>query len=90
MSIIFLFQLLTDRKSTLKQLYRAPLDWLEEVTTGMADLVLVNSNFTAGIFKQTFTNLANKQIQPEVLYPSLDTSLFDQPNDGKKAKSDPR
>lgn len=83
-------QLLTDRKSTLKQLYRAPLDWLEEVTTGMADLVLVNSNFTAGIFKQTFTNLTNKEIQPEVLYPSLDTSLFDQPNDGKKAKSDPR
>lgn len=27
--------LLTQRKSFLKKLYRAPLDWLEEVTTGM-------------------------------------------------------
>jgi len=83
-------QLLTDRKSTLKRLYRAPLDWLEEATTGMADIVLVNSNFTAGIFKQTFTNLAESQVQPSVLYPSLDTSLFDQVNGSDKAKSDPK
>ncbi len=27
-------------------LYRAPLDYLEEVTTGMADTVFVNSGFT--------------------------------------------
>lgn len=32
-------QLLTQRKSTLKKLYRAPIDWLEERTTGMADMV---------------------------------------------------
>lgn len=32
-------QLLTQRKSALKRLYRAPLDWLEERTTGMADMV---------------------------------------------------
>lgn len=39
-------QLLTERKSWLKRLYRFPLDWLEEKTTGLADKVLVNSNFT--------------------------------------------
>lgn len=32
-------QLLTQRKSALKKLYRAPIDWLEERTTGMADMV---------------------------------------------------
>lgn len=38
--------LLTERKSKLKRIYRFFIDWLEEKTTGMADLVLVNSQFT--------------------------------------------
>ena len=38
--------LLTKRDSFLKSLYRMPIDFLEEVTTGMADKVLVNSKFT--------------------------------------------
>ncbi len=38
--------LLTERKSTLKRIYRFGIDWLEEKTTGMADLILVNSQFT--------------------------------------------
>ena len=32
-------QLLTQRQSALKRLYRAPIDWMEERTTGMADMV---------------------------------------------------
>lgn len=39
-------QLLTERKSLLKKLYRLPIDWLEEKTTSMADRILVNSKFT--------------------------------------------
>ncbi|GFT29033.1 hypothetical protein NPIL_333431, partial [Nephila pilipes] len=39
-------QLLTERKHWLKRIYRLPLDWLEEKTTGLADVILVNSNFT--------------------------------------------
>lgn len=39
-------QLLTERKDWLKRIYRLPIDWLEEKTTGMADKILVNSNFT--------------------------------------------
>ena len=35
------FQLLTQRRSLLKRIYRAPLDWLEETTTGMAHMVMV-------------------------------------------------
>uniref|UniRef100_A0A3Q4AJ17 Alpha-1,3/1,6-mannosyltransferase ALG2 n=1 Tax=Mola mola TaxID=94237 RepID=A0A3Q4AJ17_MOLML len=71
-------QLLTQRKSTLKKLYRAPIDWVEERTTGMADMILVNSQFTAGIFRETFRGLAG--VQTKVLYPSLNTSTFDQPS----------
>uniref|UniRef100_A0AAQ4R8W9 Alpha-1,3/1,6-mannosyltransferase ALG2 n=2 Tax=Gasterosteus aculeatus aculeatus TaxID=481459 RepID=A0AAQ4R8W9_GASAC len=69
-------QLLTQRKSTLKKLYRAPIDWLEERTTGMADMILVNSQFTAGIFAETFRGL--RGVQTDVLYPSLNTRTFDQ------------
>ena len=42
--------LLTKRQSFLKKLYRTPIDWLEEKTTGMADCIVVNSNFTGVIW----------------------------------------
>jgi alpha-1,3/alpha-1,6-mannosyltransferase len=38
-------------------------------------MILVNSKFTAEVFKQTFTRLPH--ISPEVLYPSLNTKQFD-------------
>ena len=41
--------LLTKRQNFLKKIYRAPIDWLEEKTTGMAHSVLVNSKFTGMI-----------------------------------------
>jgi hypothetical protein len=40
------FSFLGDVLQGMKMLYRAPLDYLEEVTTGMADTVFVNSGFT--------------------------------------------
>lgn len=67
-------QLLTQRRSLLKSIYRKPIDWFEEKTTGMADVVLVNSKFTAGVFHDTFRSLS---ITPDVLYPSLNVSQFD-------------
>ncbi|XP_028985871.1 alpha-1,3/1,6-mannosyltransferase ALG2 [Betta splendens] len=69
-------QLLTQRKSLLKKLYRTPIDWLEERTTGLADMILVNSQFTAGVFRKTFHSLSS--VQTDVLYPSLSTRTFDQ------------
>lgn len=69
-------QLLTDRKSCLKRAYRWPIDKLEEVTTGMAHQVLVNSKFTAAKFHLTFKSLSH--VHPTVLYPSLNFSAFDQ------------
>ncbi|ESP03610.1 hypothetical protein LOTGIDRAFT_224255 [Lottia gigantea] len=71
--------LLTQRKSFMKKLYRGPIDWFEEITTGMADTILVNSNFTAGIFHETFKSLSN--ITPQVLYPVPDCEIFDKPVD---------
>jgi len=64
----------TDRSSLLKRLYRAPLDWLEQWTTGLADILLVNSNFTKEVFRNTFPRL--NRVEPAVLYPSLSTKIF--------------
>lgn len=62
-------QLLTNRKNWLKRLYRFPLDWFEERTTGMADKILVNSRFTAQVFRETFRSLKHKDL--EVVYPTI-------------------
>ena len=67
----------TDRTSLLKRLYRAPLDWLEQWTTGLADILLVNSNFTKEVFRNTFPRL--NRVEPAVLYPSLSTKIFQVP-----------
>ncbi len=75
-------QLLTQRKTKLKKLYRWPIDRLEEKTTGMADIVLVNSKFTAGVFHKTFKTLSH--INSTILYPSLNFSAFDQDISGSE------
>eukprot|EP00775_Hariotina_reticulata_P008164 gene8164-8355_t len=63
--------LLSQRSSFIKLLYRMPLDYLEEVATGCADLILVNSSFTAGVFGQTFKRLVAQGVEPAVLYPAV-------------------
>lgn len=67
-------QLLSQPGSALKSLYRAPLNWLEETTTGKAHKILVNSKFTAEVFRNTFKRL---RVQPDVLYPTMNTDAFD-------------
>ncbi|MFH4978256.1 hypothetical protein AB6A40_004965 [Gnathostoma spinigerum] len=69
-------RLLTDRKSTLKTIYRYLVDGMEEWTTGMADLICVNSNFTKKVVYQTFPSLKDRKL--EVLYPTLNTKFFDE------------
>eukprot|EP00887_Chlorella_sp_A99_P001385 scaffold8.g1385.t1 len=63
--------LLARRGGTLRAAYRTPLDWVEEQTTGMAELVLVNSAFTQGVFAQTFARLAAAGVRPVVLHPAV-------------------
>ncbi|GAQ78823.1 Alpha-1,3-mannosyltransferase [Klebsormidium nitens] len=71
--------LLAKRESWLRRAYRAPIDWIEERTTGSADLLLVNSSFTAAVFNQTFRHLRKKGVKPTVLYPAVDLKQFDIP-----------
>ncbi|KAL6071765.1 Alpha-1,3-mannosyltransferase-like protein [Balamuthia mandrillaris] len=75
-------QLLTQRKSFLKKLYRWPIDWVEEITTGMADIVLVNSIFTQQTFLNTFQRLAQRDDPPTVVYPSINFQQYDMQEEG--------
>jgi alpha-1,3/alpha-1,6-mannosyltransferase len=56
--------------STLRSLYRTPLDALEQATTGAADCLFVNSAFTARVFASTFPRVAAARPPPRVLYPA--------------------
>lgn len=67
-------KLLTQRNSLAKKIYRFPVDFLEEVTTGMADVVVVNSQFTATQYKLAFSHLRSS---PRVVYPCINIANYD-------------
>ncbi|CAO3624923.1 unnamed protein product [Cunninghamella echinulata] len=71
-------KLLAIRDSKLKETYRHVFDTLEEWTTGMSDFIVVNSGFTAGMFKQSFPSI-KKQLR--VLYPPINFDAYDRPID---------
>lgn len=47
---------------------------------GMADLILVNSKFTATTFAKTFKHLSSQGVRPAVLYPAVNVDQFDEPS----------
>ncbi|TIB32308.1 hypothetical protein E3P84_02573 [Wallemia ichthyophaga] len=57
--------------STLKQLYRIPMDRFEEFSTADADALIANSQFTSNVIKNTFVDITHS---PIVIYPSVDTT----------------
>lgn len=63
-------QLLSKKGGLIKQLYRIPFNFIEEWSTGVSDKIIVNSKFTKGIFRETFTGL--DEIEPGVIYPCVD------------------
>ncbi|TMS40113.1 hypothetical protein L596_006535 [Steinernema carpocapsae] len=69
-------QLLTRRDSFMKSIYRAFFDWLEEWSTAKADVICVNSRFTASVVKNTFRRLKDRHLT--ILYPCLNTQTFDE------------
>ncbi|XP_022943138.1 alpha-1,3/1,6-mannosyltransferase ALG2 [Cucurbita moschata] len=75
--------LLAKHTTLLRRLYRKPIDLIEEMTTGMADLILVNSKFTASTFANTFKHLNARGIRPAVLYPAVNIDQFDEPHTPK-------
>ncbi|KAK9880495.1 hypothetical protein WA026_011735 [Henosepilachna vigintioctopunctata] len=65
----------TTRDTILKKIYRKPIDWLECKATKYSDITLVNSEYTASVFRETFPEI---EIKIEVLYPTISLSLFEQ------------
>ena len=57
------------REKWIKRWYRVPFDWIEETTTGLADAIVVNSNYTKGVFKDAFPSI---ETVPDVVYPCID------------------
>ncbi|KAM7278690.1 hypothetical protein ACFE04_005824 [Oxalis oulophora] len=75
--------LLAQRTTLLRRIYRKPIDLIEEITTGMADVILVNSKFTASTFAKTFKRLHAKGVRPAVLYPAVNVEQFCAPDSYK-------
>lgn len=67
-----------ERKSILKKIYRFVLDLVEEITTGFASWILVNSKFTMGVYNRAFKLLQKFKSQPSVVYPAIQESIFNQ------------
>lgn len=68
-------KLLAKKGGILKTLYRGPFDWLESWSTGCSDTIVVNSNFTKGVFADAFPSLSFRE--PGVVYPCVDTRPVD-------------
>lgn len=62
----------TQRLSLAKRLYRLPFDAAEELTTGCAHALLVNSAYTRAVFARSFPLLSALRAAPEVLHPCVD------------------
>ncbi|KAG4960724.1 hypothetical protein JHK87_037357 [Glycine soja] len=75
--------LLAQHSTFIRRMYRKPIDYAEEITTGIADLILVNSKFTASTFANTFKYLDAKGIRPAVLYPAVNVDQFNEPSSFK-------
>ncbi|KAK4689828.1 hypothetical protein P7C73_g293, partial [Tremellales sp. Uapishka_1] len=58
----------------LKRIYRYPIDKLEEITTGQADIVLSNSKFTSRVYARAFHSLSKRS--PRVVYPCIDIDAY--------------
>ncbi|PQM40768.1 alpha-1 3/1 6-mannosyltransferase ALG2 [Prunus yedoensis var. nudiflora] len=76
--------LLAQHTTILRRIYRKPIDFIEEMTTGIADKILVNSKFTASMFAKTFKCLDAQGVQPAVLYPAVNVNQFDEPTNSYK------
>ena len=74
-------------KYRLRRWYRSMLDTLEEVCMGCANVIMVNSKFTEAVFRASFT-LLGQDVQPLVVYPTLDPPMVKQEGSGAQANVD--
>lgn len=87
-----------NRGSIIMRFYRFFLDLAEELTTGMAQGIVVNSEFTQSIFVENFPIIAKTKENdskflccypthlPEVLYPAINLKVFEK-SEGFKSLS---
>ncbi|CAE6505399.1 unnamed protein product [Rhizoctonia solani] len=61
-------------KALVKRLYRLPVNWVEEVTTKQADVILANSQFTSRVFKHSFPSIKTDLV---VVYPGINISAYE-------------
>lgn len=78
----------TKRSSVVMRFYRYFLDLFEELTTGMAQLIVVNSGFTQKVFQDNFPIIAAQSKKeedrsgfitkhlPKILYPPINLKVF--------------
>ncbi len=68
----------TNRGSCIMKCYRFVLDTIEELTTAMSKVIVVNSNFTRGVFRRAFPLIRKhfKYHNPEILYPAIKEDAF--------------
>lgn len=67
-------RLMAPSRGRLYRYYRAPIDWAEAAAVSIADLLLVNSRFTASVARHVFPGLDGSRIQ--VLYPGVEVSCI--------------
>ncbi|KAG8688187.1 Alpha-1,3-mannosyltransferase-like protein [Ceratobasidium sp. 394] len=63
-------------KGLIKRVYRLPMNWVEEMTTRQADVILANSRFTSRVFKHSFPSI---KIDPVIVYPGINISAYRAP-----------
>lgn len=66
--------LASSRNTSIKKFYRKPLDWMEMKATWYSDIILVNSKYTATVFKNTFPDI---EIPMRVVYPTVANTFED-------------
>ncbi len=76
----------TQRQGFFKKVYRLVLDFAEEITTGAARCIVVNSNFTLKVFYDNFSIIRKYcKHRPRVLYPSIQEKSFVRSKDFKQS-----
>ncbi|GMI07601.1 hypothetical protein TrVE_jg3203 [Triparma verrucosa] len=73
------------KPSTLRFLYRKPLDSLESFCTSFSNCTAVNSNFTKDVFLSTFPKINSL---PIILYPAIEIKNFIPPKRAPPASSE--
>ncbi|KAI9780572.1 MAG: Alpha-1,3-mannosyltransferase-like protein [Peltula sp. TS41687] len=74
------------RRGGVKWLYRLPFDRLEEWSTAAADGLLVNSRFTRGVVRGSFTGLKGRELG--VVYPCVDVDVDSMVEGGEKGRNE--